>query len=123
MRKKILVCFALLSTLLTVSAVLAETSTDYMSAEIAKNKQVIGKKLRSCTPYIYNGDTFIAQVVGYANKKCHYRFYSSDLQMKCEIPANKMKQLSNTNPASVCTSTDERYTIPESDLKVNVFFK
>jgi len=70
-----------------------DVSTKAYDAEKEKviSDGILVAKLKSCTPYIYKGKSFIAQIMGIQNRKCVYREFTGDSMSEYSFDVKKIK--------------------------------
>ncbi len=112
MNKKILLGLTFLSvfSLFVSAAEVNMTAYDNENARLIKGP--FAQKLKTCTPYTYKGDTFIAQIVGVKNRKCIYRGFSAEGNWENRYT---LRELRNPNTFSEILKTVNYYSEPVNE--------
>lgn len=118
MKKNLILSLILLA---TATAVIAEQQDSKLALEneINSHKKLMSKKLSACSPYLFRGDTFVANIFGVKNKKCIYSFRSTISSVDCEIPYHEMKNVEAVDTAKYCKAPEGE----TADYTINVLFK
>lgn len=120
MKKNLILSLSLLL-FAAATMVIAEQSDASIALEneINSHKKIMTKKLSACSPYLYRGDTFVANVFGVKNNKCIYSFRSTLSSVDCEIPYGEMRNIEAIDTAKYCHAPEGE----TADYSVNVLFK